>query len=301
MILLHESRLISTGELGVGQFHLHSWINLKSGTFFFNLFCRDIFGADLTYCLILRLPFGVFVFNCMTWSFPAVTIVVAAILAQYSISSTVAARRWICGDSLSHVSDMHCLMIFLCTVKDACLIKWPSRARKQSWASPCMQMWRGTFPPDKLVVKEKHSAWGVSTVKAVRVESQHLASSISPGESKQTCLWYDAANFWCPAAKSDHAHIYDEIFALLLWCLVAILSLTELCELQSGHCVWLQSDPIIRACFPPHQLAPTRPWALLEVAAWVIRSFSGPKYPTHSSHPCCPQARVFFFTRGTFL
>lgn len=81
------------------------------------------------------LPFGLFVLNCTTSSFTAVIIVVAPISAQYSISSTVAARRLICGNSLSHVSDMHCLMIFLYTVKDACLIKWPSRARKQSWAS----------------------------------------------------------------------------------------------------------------------------------------------------------------------
>lgn len=143
------------------SFTFTAGLTWKVGPFFDYLFCRDTFGADLTYCLILGLPFGVFVFNCMTWSFPAVIIVVAATLAQYSFSSTVAARRWICGDSLSHVSDMHCLMIFLCTVKDARLIKWPSWARKQSWASPCMQMWRGTFPPDKLgVIKEKHSAWG---------------------------------------------------------------------------------------------------------------------------------------------
>lgn len=92
---------------------------------------------------------------------------------------------------------------------------------------------------------------------------------------------------------STTPHIYDEMLTLLIWW-SSCLSLS---------CVWTSQHPLCLAAVwsykcmsfppPPHQLAPTRPWALLEVAAWGIRSFSGPKYPTHSMHPCCPQARVF--------
>lgn len=42
------------------------------------------------------------------------------------------------------------------------------------------------------------------------------------------------------------------------------------------HHVWLLCDSVISA-YPPHQLSPTCPWALLEVEAWAIRRFSGPK------------------------
>lgn len=102
-----------------------------------------------------------------------------------------------------HVSDMHHLMIFLClfTDKDACLIKWPSQAEKQSRDAACMQMRWATFPPDKLsIIKERHSVWRVTKVKAAH-GSIHLALYISCGECKQTYHGYDAAKF-------NHTHTF---------------------------------------------------------------------------------------------